>query len=1365
MIFSILTKALAGAVVGYGTNDLAVQMLFRKRFGLGGIVLKTHEQFIENISQLVEQEIINHHTLSIELENDTFKQALTATTERFFQESLKQAFPEEYLLHYIPHIEESFSAIKQDFIAHLDAPIEALINYVLQQVELKAVLSDTQLRAIAQSLRTSLTHPLPQIGLSDLLLHLHREVKHQLLHYLVPRDVLQTITTNLGTYTEALPPYIQFNYASSIDDFIASSKQTLQLDHLLKSTLSEMADQPLRHWITPAQFAALIEVLKEVTVELLTSSKGQLILQTFGRLLLQILKEEKATVFSLLSEDLEHNFNQFLQERLPQTLERVMAFVKEQKVKIDALIDQTFRDNTRFKLQDWAVKIFAGSVSERARVVTRIVDYVEKYDAKQLANIATSFLIDFLKENTIGQIFEQLDEALFVDNLTALLKDNGTKWLKKRAPDQLDFLLDYTLADLVGAQTLKDQIEKIEAYGIKHLKEDFLYHPRLSHFLHKKIEEQASKLGNTTIETLISNNQLASYAPKLEEGLMHLIQQQKETLDRFIFENLQQTLIERRLGDLIHMEQLGAYTPVLYQHIDKALTERFEQVKQRPVHHYLAQLDDIDQIYPQLAQYLQQATLNNLPILLEGRIEALVKQNLRPLPPERIRDMVEKFMGKEIAPINILGAFLGTITGGLLTALPALPNPYLSTALAGLSYGITGYGTNYLALKMIFRPYEAKYWQGRRLPFTPGIIAKNQRRFAQNMGKFVDQNLLNKANLIEKFEAQKQVIESNLVTFLSKNNYEILDQLNQANLGRTANLVTQKATDYLYAHTEIFAEALSDLIAHQASFDLSQIDTSTIKYKVNQYLSGEDFSFHIQEQVASLTQAWLTTSQPLKDFIPRNTLKHSSKYLTTFIRRAITQWAEQLATEQIVGLLQEQVQPSYDRQIEQPISQLLSQPQRKHLRTKLSDRVKKALVQPDLQKRLVKLVQKRLEKEIHPKRTIGQMLNGQLIQFVEENINKLLEKLLEDGIAWLIRHKKSLADEVYNRAYKENKAVFFYKGVIKKTVIELTEEGLPNFFRSQLPAFERLLEEEVEQLADTPLGQINPQIDPLFLEGRLQNLLHHRTLIESAQKISTITFDYTTSLLPLKKLLLPLEAATISQLADKFDVPLQKTIFQLKQALLEQRFVLAASATPIIHSILLHYLAPTSLQKLLTGIAPSVWSDASRRLLIPILQSTHFQTKQKVFVDAFFAHIKSKPLAESIDVATLQQDVTQIFEQLMAQPDLKVLLSQSIHTFTQQNLQHLNEKLALPTKDFLLEKLANAAFITLEQNIPSLLGAVDLKRVVVSEIEAMPPQEVEKLFNSFASQYFGELIRYGFGFGVVFGLGIDGLLSWLTSKL
>ncbi len=55
---------------------------------------------------------------------------------------------------------------------------------------------------------------------------------------------------------------------------------------------------------------------------------------------------------------------------------------------------------------------------------------------------------------------------------------------------------------------------------------------------------------------------------------------------------------------------------------------------------------------------------------------------------------------------------------------------------------IIGYATNWIAVKMLFRPRHEIRLGGVKLPFTPGVIPKGQPRLARAVGKTVEKELL-----------------------------------------------------------------------------------------------------------------------------------------------------------------------------------------------------------------------------------------------------------------------------------------------------------------------------------------------------------------------------------------------------------------------------------------------------------------------------------------------------------------------------------------------------------------------------------------------------------------------------------------------
>lgn len=69
---------------------------------------------------------------------------------------------------------------------------------------------------------------------------------------------------------------------------------------------------------------------------------------------------------------------------------------------------------------------------------------------------------------------------------------------------------------------------------------------------------------------------------------------------------------------------------------------------------------------------------------------------------------------------------------------------YIAPPVAG---AIIGYFTNDIAIKMLFRPYKPLYLGKRQLPFTPGLIPRNQERLAKRIADTIMGSLLTPGEL------------------------------------------------------------------------------------------------------------------------------------------------------------------------------------------------------------------------------------------------------------------------------------------------------------------------------------------------------------------------------------------------------------------------------------------------------------------------------------------------------------------------------------------------------------------------------------------------------------------------------------------
>ena len=103
-MLSLLLPPVVGAFIGWGTNWLALKMLFRpvKPFKIGpwsiqGVIPKRQDALARNLGEMVERELVSHHDLARVLSNPALVEALRPVVreeaKRFAEERLPGLHP------------------------------------------------------------------------------------------------------------------------------------------------------------------------------------------------------------------------------------------------------------------------------------------------------------------------------------------------------------------------------------------------------------------------------------------------------------------------------------------------------------------------------------------------------------------------------------------------------------------------------------------------------------------------------------------------------------------------------------------------------------------------------------------------------------------------------------------------------------------------------------------------------------------------------------------------------------------------------------------------------------------------------------------------------------------------------------------------------------------------------------------------------------------------------------------------------------------------------------------------------------------------------------------------------------------------
>ena len=134
-----------------------------------------------------------------------------------------------------------------------------------------------------------------------------------------------------------------------------------------------------------------------------------------------------------------------------------------------------------------------------------------------------------------------------------------------------------------------------------------------------------------------------------------------------------------------------------------------------------------------------------------------------------------------------------------------------------------GYVTNWIAVKMMFRPLKPVKIGKFTLPFTPGIIPKNKERIARAIGNTISNNLLTENVLTdsllsdEKEKAIREMLEAKFNEILNEEDIKvkekILDAIEEDSYNKTVEFIKNSLTNSII--NTLKEEDIGSIVANQ----------------------------------------------------------------------------------------------------------------------------------------------------------------------------------------------------------------------------------------------------------------------------------------------------------------------------------------------------------------------------------------------------------------------------------------------------------------------------------------------------------------------------------------------------------------------
>ena len=227
---------------------------------------------------------------------------------------------------------------------------------------------------------------------------------------------------------------------------------------------------------------------------------------------------------------------------------------------------------------------------------------------------------------------------------------------------------------------------------------------------------------------------------------------------------------------------------------------------------------------------------------------------------------------------------------------------------------LIGYCTNYIAIKMLFHTRKPVKFMGKVLPFTPGVIPKNQSRIAHAVGSAVGESLLTSEDIVEalKSEEIKEAVAQGVASQVMKP---------EMTLG---SCVEQFSPSGAEATMQKLREALTEKVADGAKeIDYANLISQTAVPAILEKVQNSMLAMFVNENLIN------SFVEPIGNAVKAYVEEHGTEMFGPVVQKEIEKLQERPVSEMLAtldvdeALMKKTVSDLYDRLVEEKATEAL----------------------------------------------------------------------------------------------------------------------------------------------------------------------------------------------------------------------------------------------------------------------------------------------------------------------------------------------------------------------------------------------------------------------------------------------------------
>lgn len=1377
----LLLQAFSSGVAGYITNKYAVNMIFKEYTPLkiGGAVKKNKEQFIEEISDLVERDIINSQTLRDKVLGENFKLAMQDVGEDFFKESLYEVF-ENKKIEEIPGWNETLISGEKFLKGSLKEVLPQLITNIGENIKLEKLLSEKQISYIVDYAYKEIINNIESNDeLKHLLSDLYEEQGEIYLSQLISKDSGEKVTR-----------IISCEIMNSIDDLLDNKKETkslvdkslvlIDIKTLLKDFQKTIGTKTIDDILSEEEFDKLSLIIYEKLGELIKSQEGKEKLEDIVEEIFASAKDMDLTVFEILPIHFGRTSSEYIADLIKKAIPYLSSWISENKIKIENMIDKSILesiDNIDDELRKSMISKVKDSMladfASKNKIVDKIVKFLQEYKISEEDSYKLySKIIKLLEETKIKDLVVILEENnlineeriinIILDKWDTEGKELSKLFLKRQTSKTLNKLVDQDLNKLFNKNIkpklydlIMDNKIKITSYLDK----------TIFNLVHNKIES----LLNSKIKKLFNKEKVDGFSSLLPNKIVNILNKNKINYKKIINKEISNYIKNIKIQDIINESEEKLVNSITEKAVDFTKKEA-NKFKSYEVKDLLNKINSKEDLPEEISNKLYENIKNNLPTIIDGRVKKLIYDNLIKLDEEEICNIAQSFMGKQLKPLSMFGAFLGTIVGLIfgitmanINGVYGFYNNVTNTLMACFLMGVVGIMTNVIALWMIFCPYEKNKFVS-KIPlfkvFSIGYIPSHKNSFASGMAHFIDNELLSGDRVVNSFELQKDNFKNHIMCNIKDSNYMAILDFVRNKKHSLAKKIYGTILKLLKKNNNKICNSIGNRLLDIECGRFVSIDF--INDKANDLI---EIISQKEDKVIEYLEEKLKTNKSLQEVLPEELITTVNNKIEKQVNDYINKNLEDSYVEDVIKNIIFRNEKTYNYIMDKSIKDIISEKSLLSIQNSVKTDKFINITLLSLKEQLNNYLQDYLAREFPEEKKFDELFDGKVKEKLDNNIYNLTGMVSEKLISY-IKGNNELISSMVIKIVRKN-LNFFVKiaydfadgdGLVKDVINTVINNKIENLIVEDKDKLSIILynylEKEIYPSKVKDLGLKSAEINTSLLLDRLVfSLKQNEDFKNNMHSTSDLVISNICEI-KAKNISKIVGVSNIQQAYDKYKEVINIVSNNIIDNLNSNKEEANEFVRVLVEEKVLKHFYSISLVEVSWELNKDDVTYVVDNLLERINSSKviNYHILQ-ICRNAYISSIRNNKLSSMINRNILESDMYDSLNLIFENKDFnyknRVVVESIIDILLDDKLNFITEEFKLYTTNNIID----AGFNTIERNIIPMLRSLDLKSITLEEVDKMHPKEIHELFKSFAGDFFIKLYIYG-GFGLIFGINV-----------